>query len=75
MLSTENLSVLVNQKRQLQLKKRILLKIRKKSLYKNAALAQLVGSMYEGNVELTDTCRIAKAIWEKLISVFEQSSI
>lgn len=48
---------------------------KKVTSYKNAALAQLVGSMYEGNVELTATCHIAKAISKKLIAVFEQSSI
>lgn len=42
---------------------------------KRDAFAQLilVGSMNEANVQLTSTCDSANSIWEKLISVYEQS--
>lgn len=40
------------------------------------ALAQLilVSSLGNANIDLTATCESAKAIWDKLISVYEQSS-
>ncbi|GBN32289.1 hypothetical protein AVEN_69798-1 [Araneus ventricosus] len=48
----------------------------RKSFMKDDSLAQLVlvGSMDDANVELTKTCDSAKSIWEKLLSVYEQSS-
>ncbi|GBM04432.1 hypothetical protein AVEN_35601-1 [Araneus ventricosus] len=49
----------------------------RKSSMKDDSLAQLVlvGSMDDANVELTATCDSAKSIWEKLLSVYEQSSL
>lgn len=43
---------------------------------KDDALAQLilVGNMDDSNIELTSTCDSSKSIWEKLLSVYEQSS-
>lgn len=47
-----------------------------KAFNKSDALAQLilVGSMSSSNIDLTATCESAKAIWDKLISIYEQSS-
>ncbi|GBM10451.1 hypothetical protein AVEN_263361-1 [Araneus ventricosus] len=47
----------------------------RKSFMKDDSLAQLalVGSMDDANVELTATCDSATSIWEKLLSVYEQS--
>ncbi len=48
----------------------------KKTFMKNDALAQLilVASMDDANVELTATCDSASSTWNKLISIYEQSS-
>src|SRR5277367_89492 len=34
----------------------------------------LVNSLNDANVELTSTCDSAKAVWDKLVSIFDQSS-
>ena len=46
---------------------------KRKLFYKNDALAQLllVGSVDSDNVEFTATCNTAKAVWEKLTSMYE----
>jgi hypothetical protein len=47
-----------------------------KAVQKSDALAQLilVSSMNDANVDLTATCETAKDTWEKLLSIYEQSS-
>lgn len=47
-----------------------------KSYNKDDALAQLilVGNMDDANIELTSTCVSSRSTWEKLLSVYEQSS-
>ncbi|GFQ85012.1 retrovirus-related Pol polyprotein from transposon TNT 1-94 [Trichonephila clavata] len=47
-----------------------------KAFIKDDSLAQLilVGNMDESNAELTSVCNTAKSVWEKLLSVYEQSS-
>lgn len=48
----------------------------RKKFLKDDALAQLilVNSLDDGNSELTATCNSARSMWEKLASVYEQSS-
>ncbi|GFR28779.1 retrovirus-related Pol polyprotein from transposon TNT 1-94 [Trichonephila clavata] len=47
-----------------------------KAFVKDDSLAQLirVGNMDDSNAELTSVCNTAKSVWEKLLSVYEQSS-
>ncbi|GFQ75380.1 retrovirus-related Pol polyprotein from transposon TNT 1-94 [Trichonephila clavata] len=47
-----------------------------KAFIKDDSLAQLilVGNMDDSNAELTSVCNTAKSVWEKLLSVYEQSS-
>ncbi|GFQ67360.1 protein shank, partial [Trichonephila clavata] len=47
-----------------------------KAFLKDDSLAQLilVGNMDDSNAELTSVCNTAKSVWEKLLSVYEQSS-
>ncbi|GFR21416.1 retrovirus-related Pol polyprotein from transposon TNT 1-94 [Trichonephila clavata] len=47
-----------------------------KAFVKDDSLAQLilVGNMDDSNAELTSVCNAAKSVWEKLLSVYEQSS-
>ncbi|GFU43372.1 retrovirus-related Pol polyprotein from transposon TNT 1-94 [Nephila pilipes] len=47
-----------------------------KAFIKDDSLAQLirVGNMDDSNAELTAVCKTAKSVWEKLLSVYEQSS-
>ncbi|GFQ71938.1 retrovirus-related Pol polyprotein from transposon TNT 1-94 [Trichonephila clavata] len=47
-----------------------------KAVVKDDSLAQLilVGNMDDSNAELTSVCNTLKSVWEKLLSVYEQSS-
>ncbi|GFY01840.1 retrovirus-related Pol polyprotein from transposon TNT 1-94 [Trichonephila clavipes] len=47
-----------------------------KAFIKDDSLAQLilVGNMDDSNAELTSICDTANCVWEKLLSVYEQSS-
>ncbi|GFQ71153.1 retrovirus-related Pol polyprotein from transposon TNT 1-94 [Trichonephila clavata] len=47
-----------------------------KAFIKDDSLAQLIllGNMDDSNAELASVCNTAKSVWEKLLSVYEQSS-
>ncbi|GBM11553.1 hypothetical protein AVEN_72971-1, partial [Araneus ventricosus] len=48
----------------------------RKVFVKDDSLAQLilVGNIGDSNIELAATCNIAKSVWERMLSVYEQSS-